>query len=115
MYGLKQGIELKLSKLKHRKARLDRNIRGCLYVAYHRRLKKYYVGVTSKSFNERYERRDPKHHFSNAFYKEPCAFDIWIYKFNNIENAYRMEKKLVTWKEVNSGKYYNKIPGGRND
>lgn len=106
---------MKIKGLEGRKALLDRNTKGpVLYVAYHRRLKKFYIGVTSNSFNERYAKRDPDHHFSNAFYKEPTAFDIWIYKFKTIEGAYKKEAKLVTWKEVKSGAYYNKIPGGKN-
>ena len=73
---------MKLKALKNRKALMDRNTKGpILYVAYNRRMKMYYVGVTSKTFNERYARRDYKHHFSNAFYCDPTAFDIYIYKF----------------------------------
>lgn len=109
------GVWMKLKALKNRKAYMDRNLKGpVLYVAYNRRLKKYYVGVTSKSFNERYSRRDYKHHFSNAFYCDPTAFDIYIYKFKSLANAYKLESKLVTWVEAKSSKYYNKIPGGFN-
>lgn len=104
-----------LKGLKGRKGSLNRNLKGPqVYVAYHRRQKKYYVGVTSKSFNERYQRRDHSHHFSNAFYCEPTWFDVKVYKFKTIAGAYRMEEKLVTWKEAKSKKYYNKIPGGKN-
>lgn len=106
---------MKLKALKGRKVYLNRNLKGpLLYVAFHRTLKKYYVGVTSKSFNERYARRDKTHHFNNAFYKDPCGFDVWIYKCTSMRAAYRLEAKLVTWKEAKSDKYYNKIPGGEN-
>jgi len=105
---------VKLKALKNRKAYMDRNTKGpILYVAYNRRLKKYYVGVTKNTFNDRYSRRDYKHHFSNAFYCDPTAFDIYVYKFKHLANAYKMETKLVTQAEANSDKYYNKIPGGR--
>lgn len=83
-------------------------------MAYHRELKKYYIGVTSKSFNERYKTRDKSHHFNNAFYLNPTAFDIYIFRFKTIAGAYKKEEELVTWKEAKSPKYYNKIPGGIN-
>lgn len=105
---------LKLKALKNRKAYMDRNIKGpILYVAYNRRMKMYYIGVSKNTFNDRYSRRDYKHHFSNAFYCDPTAFDIYIYKFKSLDNAYKAEKKLIGWKEAKSKKYYNKIPGGR--
>lgn len=105
---------MKLKALKSRKAYLDRNISGpILYVAYNRRRKMYYIGVSSKSFNERYKARDKEHHFNNAFYYDPTAFDVYIYKFKHLKNAYKMEAKLVTWTEAKSSKYYNKIPGGK--
>ncbi len=106
---------MRLKGLEDRKGSLNRNLKGPqLYVAYNRRLKKYYVGVTKNTFNDRYSRRDYKHHFSNAFYCDPTAFDVLCYKFKTIEGAYRMEKKLVTWTQAKSNKYYNKIPGGKN-
>ncbi len=104
-----------LSKLKHRKGKLNRNLTGPqVYVAYNRRRKMYYIGVTSKSFNERYKNRDTTHHFNNAFYYDPTAFDILIYPCKTIANAYKLEASLITWKEAKSQKYYNKIPGGFN-
>lgn len=106
---------MNLKLLKGRKSRMDRNTKGpVLYVAYNRRMKMYYVGVTKNTFNERYSRRDYKHHFSNAFYCDPTAFDIKIYKLKTIALAYKLEAKLIGWPEAKSPKYYNKIPGGMN-
>lgn len=75
----------------------------------------WYIGVTKNSFNDRYSRRDYKHHFSNAFYCDPTAFDVYCYRLKTITAAYGLEAKLVTWVEAKSAKYYNKIPGGKND
>lgn len=116
LMSLKGFGKKNLDLLKGRRRRLDRNTKGPqVYVAFNRRLKKFYVGVTKNSFNERYARRDYKHHFSNAFYCDPCAFDIIIFKVKTMKLAYKLEERLVGWSEAKSDKYYNKIPGGNNE
>jgi hypothetical protein len=99
--------------LKGKRSTVNRNYEGHqVYVAYNRRRKMWYVGMTSKSFNERYKKRDYKHHFSNAFYCDPTAFDIKVYPMTSRTKAFRLEAKLVGWQEAKSNMYYNKIPGG---